>query len=129
MIDKLHNAAFERWYGKQLKVSEVKALYLMFTRDRKKGSSPAPGRVVQEHIILPDFPEKNLDAKYEQIKDAGPITHSQLKDALNQILNKSGHEADSVTDEEVTSLLKEIASLSRKKITFEEFIGLFKVYY
>lgn len=89
---------------------------------------PGADRVVKENIIYPDFPDKRLDVKYDDVKES-VITHSQLKDALNQVLNKTGHEADSVTDEEVTSLLTEIASMSRKQITFEEFIGLFKVYY
>ncbi len=84
---------------------------------------------MKENIIYSDFPHKQmLEVNFDNIKDRF-IDIVQLRDALNQVLNKTGHEADSVSPEEVNSLLKEIASFSREKITFEEFIGLFKVYF
>ena len=84
---------------------------------------------MKENIISSEFPHKLMHVNFdEKIKDQF-IDIVQVKDALNQVLNKTGHEADSVSPEEVNSLLKEIASFSREKITFEEFIGLFKVYF
>ncbi len=83
---------------------------------------------MKENIISSDFPHEKMKDNFDNIKDRF-IDIVQLRDALNQVLNKTGHEADSVSSEEVNSLLKEIASFSREKITFEEFVGLFKVYY